>query len=209
MSPAVAKDCPPGKITPNGPPWGGQCEWGAFEKGPLKAWVQGTVSTRAPGGHEQQGGQSRRVNHNRVRDNALQLPDPPTQIGVGGGTETRHSQHPSIQLPPHDHPKGLLRELHTVECERRLAIDTRGLQGHFIASVGRIFDLEDKNSVRGPWWLAAPNSCLLHPSPSRGGRSQFKSQGGCTEPGGVDRLVHTPEPQFPIEPGEHLLWAAR
>ena len=80
---------------------------------------------------------------------------PPTQIGVGG-TEARHSQHPSVQLPPHDHPKGLLQELHAVECERRLAIDTRGLQGHFIASVGRIFDLKDKNSVMRPLVAGRP-----------------------------------------------------
>ena len=79
----------------------------------------------------------------------------PPRLGVGG-TETRHSQHPSIQLPPHDHSKGLLRELYAVQCERRLAADMWGLRGHLIASVGRIFDLEDENSVMRPLVAGRP-----------------------------------------------------
>lgn len=76
---------------------------GGLEKGPLTASVQGTVSTKDPRGHEQQGGQSRRVDHNRVRDNALQLPGLPTQTGGGAQRLGTHSTRPSsfrLRPPP-------------------------------------------------------------------------------------------------------------
>lgn len=96
------------------------------------------------------------------------LPDPPAQVS--------HSQHPAIQLPAHNHPKGLLAELHAVERGRCPAMDTRGLQGHLVAPVGGISDLEHESSgVVRPLVGRQPPLRTRHSSPLQGSEGQFRS----------------------------------